>query len=40
MIEDALTDREIAVLRKVAMGSSNKIIASELTFPELPSKVI
>ena len=38
MTEDALTDREVAVLRKVAMGSSNKIIASELNLSEATVK--
>jgi DNA-binding CsgD family transcriptional regulator len=38
MTEDALTDREVAVLRKVAMGSSNKIIASKLNLSEATVK--
>jgi len=38
MTEDALSDREVAVLRKVAMGSSNKIIASELNLSEATVK--
>jgi DNA-binding NarL/FixJ family response regulator len=38
MTEDALTAREVAVLRKVAMGSSNKIIASELNLSEATVK--
>ncbi|HEY0760088.1 MAG TPA: response regulator transcription factor [Acidisarcina sp.] len=32
--DDALTDREIEVLRQVAMGNSNKIIASRLNLSE------
>jgi DNA-binding NarL/FixJ family response regulator len=38
MVEDTLTDREVAVLRWVAMGSSNKIIASELNLSEATVK--
>src|SRR5277367_4473165 len=38
MADDTLTDREVAVLRKVAMGSSNKIIASELNLSEATVK--
>src|SRR5271155_5535876 len=33
-IQDALSDREIAVLRLVALGTSNKIIASRLSLAE------
>jgi DNA-binding NarL/FixJ family response regulator len=36
--EDALTDREIQVLRRVATGTSNKIIASQLTVSEATVK--
>ena len=36
--EDALTDREIEVLRKVATGTSNKIIASQLSLSEATVK--
>ena len=36
--EDALTDREIEVLRKVATGTSNKIIASHLSLSEATVK--
>ncbi|HEX3746912.1 MAG TPA: LuxR C-terminal-related transcriptional regulator [Bryobacteraceae bacterium] len=35
---DLLTDREIEVLRKVAAGSSNKIIATELAVAETTVK--
>ncbi len=38
MADDTLTEREVAVLRKVAMGSSNKIIASELNLSEATVK--
>ena len=36
--EDSLTDREIAVLRRVSEGSSNKIIASQLNLSEATVK--
>ncbi len=36
--DDALTDREIEVLRRVAMGNSNKIIASHLNVSEATIK--
>ena len=36
--EDALTDREIEVLRKVATGTSNKAIASQLSLSEATVK--
>ncbi len=36
--DDALTDREIEVLRKVATGNSNKIIASQLSLSEVTVK--
>jgi DNA-binding NarL/FixJ family response regulator len=36
--DDALSDREIEVLRKVAAGTSNKIIASELSVSEATVK--
>src|ERR1700689_3532009 len=36
--EDALTNREIEVLRKVATGTSNKIIASHLSLSEVTVK--
>ena len=32
--DDALTDREIEVLRLVAAGNSNKIVADHLAIPE------
>ncbi len=38
MTDDTLTEREVAVLRKVAMGSFNKIIASELNLSEATVK--
>jgi len=38
MTEDSLTDREIAVLRRVSEGSSNKIIASQLNLSEATVK--
>lgn len=36
--DDALTDREIEVLRRVAAGTSNKIIASQLAISEATVK--
>jgi len=36
--DDALTEREIEVLRKVAAGTSNKIIAMELAVSEATVK--
>jgi DNA-binding NarL/FixJ family response regulator len=36
--DDALSDREIEVLRRVAMGNSNKIIAEQLTVSEATVK--
>jgi DNA-binding NarL/FixJ family response regulator len=36
--DDALSDREIEVLRRVATGNSNKIIASQLTVSEATVK--
>jgi DNA-binding NarL/FixJ family response regulator len=36
--QDALTEREIQILRKVGAGSSNKIIASELSISEATVK--
>ena len=36
--QDALTDREIQILRKVSAGSSNKIIAAELSISEATVK--
>ena len=38
VVDDALTDREIEVLRKVAAGTSNKIIAMELAVSEATVK--
>jgi len=38
MTDDALTEREVAVLRRVSMGNSNKIIASELNLSEATVK--
>lgn len=37
-IEDAFTEREIDILRRVAVGNSNKIIASELAVSEATVK--
>jgi len=37
-IEDALTDRELDVLKRVARGSSNKIVASQLAIAEATVK--
>jgi DNA-binding NarL/FixJ family response regulator len=34
VIDDALSDREVDVLRKVAVGNSNKIIAAQLGVSE------
>jgi DNA-binding NarL/FixJ family response regulator len=36
--DDALSDREVEVLRRVAMGNSNKIIAAQLTVSEATVK--
>src|SRR5271163_3550684 len=36
--DDALTDREIEILRRVAMGNSNKIIAARLNLSEATVK--
>ena len=36
--EDALSDREIEVLRRVATGTSNKIIASQMSVSEATVK--
>jgi DNA-binding NarL/FixJ family response regulator len=36
--DDALTDREVQVLRRVAMGTANKIIAAELSVSEATVK--
>jgi DNA-binding NarL/FixJ family response regulator len=36
--DDALTDREMDVLRKVAQGSSNKIVAAQLAISEATVK--
>ena len=33
-IEDALTDRELDVLKRVAVGSSNKVVAAQLAITE------
>ncbi len=38
VVDDALTEREIEVLRKVAVGTSNKIIAMELAVSEATVK--
>lgn len=38
MMEDALTDREIEVLRRVAAGNSNKIIGAQLDVSEATIK--
>jgi DNA-binding NarL/FixJ family response regulator len=38
VMDDALSDREVAVLRRVSMGSSNKIIASDLNLSEATVK--
>jgi DNA-binding NarL/FixJ family response regulator len=38
VVDDALTDREIEVLRRVATGNSNKVIASELKVSEATVK--
>jgi len=38
MTQDALTDREIEVLRRVASGNSNKIIGSQLSVSEATIK--
>ncbi len=38
ILEDALSEREIAVLRLVAIGTSNKVIASQLTLAEATVK--
>jgi DNA-binding NarL/FixJ family response regulator len=38
VIDDALSDREVEVLRRVAVGNSNKIIASQLTVSEATVK--
>jgi len=38
MTDDALSDREIEVLRRVATGNSNKIIAEQLTVSEATVK--
>jgi DNA-binding NarL/FixJ family response regulator len=36
--DDALTDREVEVLRRVAVGTANKIIAFELSVSEATIK--
>jgi DNA-binding NarL/FixJ family response regulator len=36
--DDALTDREIQVLRRVALGTPNKVIAAELSLAEATVK--
>jgi DNA-binding NarL/FixJ family response regulator len=38
MTDDALTEREVAVLRRVSMGNSNKVIAAELNLSEATVK--
>ena len=38
VMDDALSDREVAVLQRVAMGNSNKIIASQLNVSEATVK--
>jgi DNA-binding NarL/FixJ family response regulator len=38
MMEDALTEREIEVLRRVASGNSNKIIGAQLNVSEATIK--
>lgn len=38
VVDDALTDREIEVLRRVATGNSNKVIASDLKVSEATVK--
>lgn len=38
LVDDALTDRELDVLRRVATGHSNKIIASQLNLSEATVK--
>jgi len=38
VVDEALTDREIEVLRKVAAGTSNKMIASQLSVAEATVK--
>jgi DNA-binding NarL/FixJ family response regulator len=38
VIDESLSDREVAVLRKVASGTSNKIIAAQLEVTEATVK--
>jgi DNA-binding NarL/FixJ family response regulator len=38
-IEDALTGRELDVLKRVAVGSSNKIVAGQLEITEATVKM-
>jgi len=38
VVDDALTDREIAILRRVAAGTSNKMIASQLAVSDATVK--